>query len=156
MKRQKILPANALILDRSKRRELEFPPSYSYSSIYSCPFWLLGSQRTIEISVVIVLQSAMREGNHYVGKFIFRLKREKKTWRFSCSSLYLNWIEKKRDLSVINRWDEAGQTSCVYNYDENETKNHSYDIIKCRESSLCLQSFFTLYVRMKNCSQLYY
>ena len=46
-------PANALIRDRSNRRELEFPPSYSYSSIYSPAGPCVGSQRTTEMSVVM-------------------------------------------------------------------------------------------------------
>jgi len=48
------VPASALIRERSKSLELEFPPSYSYSSTISC--WSVGSQppRTTEMSVVIL------------------------------------------------------------------------------------------------------
>ena len=48
------VPAKALIRERSKSLELEFPPSYSYSSTISC--CSVGSQppRTTEMSVVIL------------------------------------------------------------------------------------------------------
>lgn len=52
--RQSFVPASALIRERSKSLELEFPPSYSYSSTISC--CSVGSQppRTTEMSVVIL------------------------------------------------------------------------------------------------------
>lgn len=52
--RQSFVPASALMRERSKSLELEFPPSYSYSSTISC--CSVGSQppRTTEISVVIL------------------------------------------------------------------------------------------------------
>lgn len=48
------VPAKALMRERSKSLELEFPPSYSYSSTISC--CSVGSQppRTTEMSVVIL------------------------------------------------------------------------------------------------------
>lgn len=48
------IPANALIRERSKSLELEFPPSYSYSSTISCCNVGSHPPRTTEISVVIL------------------------------------------------------------------------------------------------------
>lgn len=56
------VPAKALIRERSKSLELEFPPSYSYSSTISC--CSVGSQppRTTEMSVVIL---SIRPTTHF-------------------------------------------------------------------------------------------
>jgi hypothetical protein len=61
---KRLLPANALIRERSKSLELEFPPSYSYSSTISC--CSVGSQppRTTEMSVVIL---SIRPTAHFCG-----------------------------------------------------------------------------------------
>lgn len=48
-----ILPANALIRDRSNSLDDELPPSYSNSSMISWPWPMDGSQRDTDMSVVI-------------------------------------------------------------------------------------------------------